>query len=95
MPVKPADPAEPPLDPVQRRWLWRQTRRLTVALLLVWFVVSFVLTYHAREIDFNLWGWPFSFWLAAQGALLIYLLLVVVYAWAMQRLEARASRPPP
>jgi putative solute:sodium symporter small subunit len=60
-------------------------------LLLVWFVVSFVLTFWARELDFIVVGWPFSFWLAAQGALLIYLMLVVIYAWAMNRLESRAA----
>ena len=90
----PSDPAAAPLGPTQRRWLWRRTRRLTASLLLVWFVVSFVLTFWARELDFTLLGWPFSFWLAAQGALLLYLLLVVGYAWAMNRLESRAHAVP-
>jgi putative solute:sodium symporter small subunit len=95
LPLTPSDPPEPVLDPVQHRWLWRRTRRLTAVLLLVWFVVSFVLTYHARALDVVFLGWPFSFWLAAQGALLVYLLLVVLYAWAMHRLEARAAAPRP
>ena len=82
------------LGPAQRRWLWRRTRRLTLGLLVVWFTVSFVFTYWARELDFTFMGWPFSFWLAAQGALLFYLVLVVAYAWAMNRLESRAQSVP-
>lgn len=91
----PTEPVPAPLNPARRRWLWRHTRRLTAVLLVLWFVVSFVLTYHARELNVELWGWPFSFWLAAQGALLFYLLLVLVYAWAMQWLESRAAGEPP
>ena len=88
------EPTGPRLGPTQRRWLWRRTRRITAAMLVVWFSVSFVFTFWARELDFTFMGWPFSFWLAAQGALLLYLVLVVVYAWAMNRLESRARSLP-
>jgi putative solute:sodium symporter small subunit len=70
----------------QRRY-WRKTRLLTAGLLLVWFVVSFVMTYWARELDFVFLGWPFSFWMAAQGGLLVYGLIIGGYAWAMNRLD--------
>lgn len=66
---------------------WRKTRLLTAVLLLLWFVVSFVVTYWARELDFVFLGWPFSFWMAAQGALLVYGLIIGCYAWAMNRLD--------
>jgi putative solute:sodium symporter small subunit len=32
-------------------------------------------------------GWPFAYWLAAQGALLAFVAIVAVYAWAMKRLQ--------
>ncbi|MGI9215698.1 MAG: DUF4212 domain-containing protein [Hydrogenophaga sp.] len=66
---------------------WHKTLRLTAVLLLVWFVVSFVVTYYARELDFEFLGWPFSFWMAAQGSLLVYGLIIAYYAWAMNRLD--------
>ena len=44
--------------------------------------------YFARELSFSFLGWPFSFWLAAQGSLLVFALLIAFYAWAMERLEA-------
>jgi len=71
---------------------WQRTRRISAALLLVWFAVTFVAAFFAREIDFSFFGWPFSFWFGAQGALLLYLALVAAYAGWMERLERR--QPP-
>jgi putative solute:sodium symporter small subunit len=70
-----------------RRAHWRATQRWTAGLLGVWFVVSFVVAFQAREWRFEFFGWPFSFWVAAQGALLVYLALVVVYVHVMRRLD--------
>lgn len=66
---------------------WRRTLRLTALLLLIWFVVSFVVSYYARELSFDFLGWPFSFWVAAQGSLVVYGLIIGYYAWAMNRLD--------
>ncbi len=57
-----------------RRRYWRKTLRLTTGLLMIWFLVSFVATYFARDLNFTFFGWPFSFWLGAQGGPLIYVL---------------------
>ena len=65
---------------MHRHRYWVQTRRLTLALLLVWFVITFVGSYFARSLNFSFFGWPFSYYLAAQGSLLIYLLIAFVYA---------------
>jgi putative solute:sodium symporter small subunit len=73
---------------------WQRTRRFSAGLLLVWFGVTFVAAFFAREIDFSFFGWPFSFWFGAQGALLLYLLLVAAYAWWMERLERRQPPDP-
>jgi len=65
---------------------WVQTRRLTVALLLVWFLITFVGSYFARSLGFSFFGWPFSYYMAAQGSLLIYLLIAFLYArWQRAR----------
>ncbi len=75
---------------------WQRTRRFSAVLLLLWFGVTFGAVFFAREIDFSFFGWSFSFWFGAQGALLLYLLLVVIYAWWMERLERqqRQQHPP-
>jgi putative solute:sodium symporter small subunit len=72
----------------QRRIYWRKTQRLTALLLMIWFGVSFGVSYFARELSFEFFGWPFSFWVASQGALVVYGLIIAFYAWYMGRLDA-------
>jgi putative solute:sodium symporter small subunit len=76
-----------PVTPEARLAHWRALRRWTLALLLVWVLVTFGVAWHARALDASFFGWPFSFWVAAQGALLVYLGLVGLYAWVMRRLD--------
>lgn len=69
------------------RRYWRKNLVVTGALLAVWFVVTFVVSYFARDLSFAFFGWPFSFWMAAQGALIVYVLIVGGYAWYMNRAD--------
>lgn len=68
---------------------WRGNLFVTALLLLVWLFVTFGVSYFARELNFSFFGWPFSFWMGAQGALAVYLLIVGFYAWYMNRLDLR------
>ncbi|OWQ87601.1 hypothetical protein CDN99_18600 [Roseateles aquatilis] len=84
----PEDPSERRVD--GRRRFWRGTWRLTLALLTVWALVTFGVAYFARALSFDFFGWPFSFWVGSQGALIVYVAIVVVYARVMNRREAEA-----
>jgi putative solute:sodium symporter small subunit len=66
---------------------WSKNLRITGILLAIWFFVTFVLVFFARELTFNFFGWPFSFWLSAQGALVVYCLIIWYYASYMNRLD--------
>jgi putative solute:sodium symporter small subunit len=66
---------------------WRKTLSITGTLLAIWFVVTFVVAYFARDLTFNFFGWPFSFWVAAQGALIVYVIIIWYYARHMNRLD--------
>ena len=66
---------------------WHVNLRLTGVLLAVWFAVSFVLPFFARDLEFSFFGWPFGFWVAAQGALVVYLLIVWLYSRRMRHLD--------
>ena len=70
---------------------WRRTRRLTAALLAAWFVIGFVVTWFARDLDFPVFGWPFSFWVAAQGGIVVFVVLLVAYARRMARNDLRLA----
>jgi putative solute:sodium symporter small subunit len=66
---------------------WRKNLRITAFLLSIWFFVTFVLVFFARDLDFKFFGWPFSFWVAAQGALVVYCLIIGYYAHYMNKLD--------
>ena len=70
-----------------RALYWRRIKALTLLLLLIWFGVTFGVSFYAREWDFYFFGWPFGFWVAAQGAIVVYGLLIAFYAWAANRLD--------
>jgi putative solute:sodium symporter small subunit len=66
---------------------WQKNLRITAFLLSIWFLVTFVLTFYARDLTFNFFGWPFSFYMAAQGSLIIYVIIIWYYARYMNRLD--------
>jgi putative solute:sodium symporter small subunit len=82
-------PAAAALSPHEARTIyWRRVKRLTAQLLCVWFFLTFCIIYFARELSaFILFGWPLSFYMAAQGLVLVYVLIVALYAWAMRRID--------
>jgi putative solute:sodium symporter small subunit len=69
---------------------WHSTRRMTLVLLLIWFVVTFAAIFFARPLsNYTLLGWPISFFMAAQGSILIYVAIIAVYAVRMHKLDQR------
>ncbi len=67
---------------------WQKNLRLTIVLLAIWFVVTFVMGFFAAELaKINFFGWPLSFYMAAQGSLIIYVLLIWFYQKKMHQLD--------
>jgi len=66
---------------------WSRNLRMTSFLLAIWFVVTFVVGFYARDLSFNFFGWPFSFWVGAQGSLVIYIAIIAYYAHYMNKLD--------
>lgn len=68
---------------------WRKTRNLTFWLLAIWIFITFGLSWYARELNaFTLFGFPLGFYMAAQGSLVLYLVIIWYYNRRMQKLEA-------
>jgi putative solute:sodium symporter small subunit len=64
---------------------------MTALLLVLWLATSFGTVFFARELArFELFGWPLSFYMAAQGAALISLASIGFYAWRMRRIDRDA-----
>jgi putative solute:sodium symporter small subunit len=66
---------------------WSKNLRLTAILLAIWFVATYVVSYFARDLNFNFFGWPFSFYMGAQGSLVIYVVIIWFYARYMNNLD--------
>ena len=90
----------PPHTPRERHKLsdagaehWRSKRKLTLQLLAVWLSSTFLVIFYARELDkLTLFGWPLSYYMAAQGLALVYLALIVIYNRRMRSMEAAYHR---
>ena len=76
---------------------WHRNLIVISVLLVFWLVVIFVPVYFAIDLSkIFIFGWPFSFWMAAIGAPAIFLLMIGWYAWYMRRLDVaqRAQQDP-
>ena len=97
MPPTPPSADTPPQNRAldeREQVLWRRRMRVTGWLLAAWFAVTFGVSFFARELDAVVLGWPMSFWVAAQGALLVYMALVIVFARSMGRLDEERDDAP-
>ncbi len=74
----------------RHREYWRKNLRMTALLLAIWFLVTYVVSYFARELnEFTVLGFPLGFYMGAQGSLLVYVLIIGFYARYMNRLDHR------
>jgi putative solute:sodium symporter small subunit len=75
-----------------REKYWQRARTLTLILLVIWLLTTISVVAFARQLaTVSLWGWPLHYYFASQGATLVYLAIVGVYAWVMQRLDAAVN----
>ena len=70
---------------------WRRNVRYLAVLLAIWAAVSFgagiVFVEPLNRVRIPGTGFPLGFWFAQQGAIYVFLLLIVVYVWLMNRLD--------
>jgi putative solute:sodium symporter small subunit len=67
---------------------WRKNLFITAILLVIWFVVTFVEGWYARDLNnITFLGFPLGFYMSAQGSLLIYVVIIGIYARYMNKLD--------
>ncbi|MDG2049049.1 MAG: DUF4212 domain-containing protein [Myxococcota bacterium] len=73
------------------RAYWRANLRLLALLLLIWFFVSFgcgiLWVDTLNQIRIPGTGFPLGFWFAQQGSIWVFVVLIFVYVWRMNRLD--------
>ena len=69
---------------------WRANVVLILSLLSVWFLVSFVCGILIVDFldQFRFFGFKLGFWFSQQGSILFFIILIFVYVWRMNRLDA-------
>ncbi len=73
----------------QRSLYWKTNLRIIAGCLIVWALVSLVLgILLAIPLNhFSIGGYPLGFWIAQQGAIYTFLIIIFFYAWRMNRLD--------
>ena len=67
---------------------WHKNLVITGILLFIWFVVTFVEAWFARELNqMSFLGFPLGFYMSAQGSLIIYVVIIGIYARYMNKLD--------
>ena len=72
----------------QHKEYWHKNLAITAILLFIWFVVTFVEAWFARELNqYSFLGFPLGFYMSAQGSLIIYVVIIGIYARYMNNLD--------
>ena len=79
------------MDKQKRKEYWRANLRYVAILLSIWFLVSYgfgiLLAEPLNEIKMG--GFGLGFWFAQQGSIYVFVVLIFVYVWLMNRLDKR------
>ncbi|MDC0214402.1 DUF4212 domain-containing protein [Gammaproteobacteria bacterium] len=77
------------MEEQKRKAYWQANIRLMLALLSVWFLVSFgfgiLLVDPLNEISF--FGFKFGFWWAQQGSIYVFVVLIFIYSAVMKKID--------
>lgn len=68
---------------------WKRNIRYLIFLLSIWFVVSYGagILFVDQLNTIKLGGFPLGFWFAQQGSIYVFVILIFVYVWLMNRLD--------
>ncbi len=77
------------MDKQQAKKYWQANLRYLVVLLSIWFLVSYVcgILLVDQLNGIQLGGFKLGFWFAQQGAIYVFVLLIFVYVWLMNKLD--------
>lgn len=70
---------------------WKENVRYLFVLLTIWFVVSYgagILFKEALD-GVKIGGFKLGFWFAQQGAIYVFVVLIFVYVWLMNKLDKK------
>lgn len=68
---------------------WKSNIRIVLSLLSVWFFISFVCGILLVDVldNIRIGGFKLGFWIAQQGSILVFVVLIYVYIYLMDKLD--------
>ena len=71
---------------------WAKTRSLTIIILILWFIFSFVVHWMAKGLNASSFlGFPLGYYFAVQGSLAIFVALIFIHNWMQDRIDDDAG----
>lgn len=84
-----SDPKRLPVEERVRLY-WRENQRLIVTLLAIWFCVTYLPVLFINQLNqIVIGGFPLGYYMGAQGSLIVFVVLIFYYAFAMNRLDEK------
>lgn len=73
----------------QTKAYWIENTRLVLLLLIIWFLVSFGMGILFVDFldGFRFFGFKFGFWMAQQGSIFCFVILIFIYVYKMNKLD--------
>ena len=71
---------------------WTRTRSLTIGVLIVWFIFSFVIPWFAGDLNaFSFIGFPLGYYMIVQGSLIVFVVLIFFQNWKQDQIDDEAG----
>jgi putative solute:sodium symporter small subunit len=71
---------------------WARTRNLTMWVLVVWFIFSFVIPWFAGPLNaFSFIGFPLGYYMIVQGSLIVFVVLIFFQNWKQDQIDDEAG----
>jgi putative solute:sodium symporter small subunit len=79
------------LSEAQKQSYWRYNVTLTTILLVIWFVVTYLISglWAGALNQYSFLGFPLGYYMAAQGSLAIFVIEIAVYAYLMNKQDEK------
>ncbi|UII22079.1 DUF4212 domain-containing protein [Fulvivirga ligni] len=79
------------MDKEKMKLYWRRNLLYLTVLLIVWFIVSYLLSIVLVEPlnSIKIGGFPLGFWFAQQGSIYVFVVLIFIYVSLMNKLDKK------
>ena len=75
-------------------YYWKANLKILICLLTIWFLVSFGfgILFSDWLDQFRIGGFKLGFWIAQQGSIYVFIILIFTYVYLMNRLDKKFSK---